>query len=441
MRLVRLGAETSRVGADVRAALASWGTGDPVLGGIALLGVTVAGFERQVDAVVVLPRGVLVVVGVDLPDPAMRLDAPLGKTWLADGWPLVRPDGAVNPAEEALAASAAVGQLLQQGRVEPLPVGTIVAVGPYVGQVMQPTVDLHRGVRVLYPQPKSLLAAARELAVYERSCSAVQARALLTALVGDQVNPTEAELTGEGFREAGGTDPRGDARDMGTARTTVLPKVTGTARPAASQLPQVAGPKRTRWLPIGAVALLAVLLITGITVAIASSGSGSPAASPLTPGATPQSAAADVTVNGVRFSPRGSGRDPDCAGHAYGDVRVWLGQHHCVGLARALYQATVPGGQHAAAATAVLAFPDAPTAKAFAVEAQTAGSGGVNDLVKDGRGWPGGPTSFDNAAYTVAAAGTSVRLVEVVWIGQPSSPTDTNLTRLAADAASLPSAP
>ena len=50
----------------------------------------------------VLPRGVLVIAGVDLPDPAMRLDAPLTGAWKTDGWPLVRPgDRAPNPAAEA----------------------------------------------------------------------------------------------------------------------------------------------------------------------------------------------------------------------------------------------------------------------------------------------------------------------------------------------------
>lgn len=79
MRLVRLGAETSRVGADVRAALVSWGRADTVLGGIALLGVTPTGCPRPVEAVILLPRGVVVVVGVDLPDPAVRLEAPLDR--------------------------------------------------------------------------------------------------------------------------------------------------------------------------------------------------------------------------------------------------------------------------------------------------------------------------------------------------------------------------
>ncbi|HWO61319.1 MAG TPA: hypothetical protein VNO31_14920, partial [Umezawaea sp.] len=84
VRLIRLGSVPTEVGADVRAALSTWGVGDAVLGGVALLGVQPPGSPKAVDAVVVLPRGVVVVVGVDLPDPAVRLEAPLTGQWRID---------------------------------------------------------------------------------------------------------------------------------------------------------------------------------------------------------------------------------------------------------------------------------------------------------------------------------------------------------------------
>ncbi len=65
MRLIRFGKEPSQVGADVRAALATWGSGENILGGVALLGVQPPGCPRALDALVVLPRGVIVIVGVD----------------------------------------------------------------------------------------------------------------------------------------------------------------------------------------------------------------------------------------------------------------------------------------------------------------------------------------------------------------------------------------
>ena len=207
MRLIRLGTEPSAVGADVRAALSTWGNGDAVLGGVALLGVRPPDSPRELDAVIVLPRGVLVVVGVDLPDPAMRLEAPLNGPWKIDGWPLTRPDGATNPAAEALAASTAVARRIQDMRGEPLPVTTVVAVGPYVGQVVQPTVDLNRGVRVLHPKPTTLLAAARELATSDRPCSTGHAAKLIAVLAPTGTQPARQLLLAEGSSDSAADHP------------------------------------------------------------------------------------------------------------------------------------------------------------------------------------------------------------------------------------------
>jgi hypothetical protein len=179
VRLIRLGQQSTEVGADLHAALASWGHGQSVMGGLALTGCQPPSCPRPADAVMLLPRGFLVVVGVDLPDPAMRLDAPLAGQWKIDGWPLVRRDGAVNPAIDALQVSDALAQRLGEAGVEPLPVGTVVAVGPYASQVVQPTSDLLRGVRILHPEPTTLLTAARELAVYQGRCSVDGAQAIL----------------------------------------------------------------------------------------------------------------------------------------------------------------------------------------------------------------------------------------------------------------------
>jgi hypothetical protein len=428
VRLVRFGAETSQVGADVRAALASWGTADTVFGGIALLGVTPLGVSRPVEAVIVVPRGVVVVVGVDLPDPAVRLDAPLNGQWRADGWPLVRGDGAVNPAEEALAAARAVTFALADRRLAPIPVSTIVAVGPYVGQVVQSTGDLHSGFRVLHPEPKPMLAAMRELAVADRPCSVEQAHTLLRELAGDQVSMLLGEIAAEGFADA--VTP-----DLASANTTLLPKITermSAVRQRRGRRP-FAFTGRTRWLTLAAVGLIVVLAV-GLVLGL-SSGGGPPARAASTAPPKP------LTLSGVAFHPEGSRSASSCVSHAYGDVRVWLTSHPCTGLVRSLYR-TVSHGRPAAVALAAVDFADATTAKAFGTEANSPGTGGVTDLVAEGGdGWPDGPKSFDNAAYTVAVSNTTVRLTEVVWVTGTSRPTDPALTRLAAISAGLPASP
>ncbi|SHF41139.1 hypothetical protein [Streptoalloteichus hindustanus] len=428
MRLVRLGAETSDVGADLRATLAACGPGSGVLGGVALLGVTPPDCPRPLDAVLVLPRGVLVVCGADLPNPALRLEAPLQGSWRVDGWELVRPDGAVNPASEALTAAAAVSQRLQKLRAEPLPVSTIVAVGPYVERVVQPSADLHRGVRVLYPSASALLAAARELSTADRPCGVDQVQRLLTALGMPFDELGVAALTGEGFADA--VSP-----DLATSSTVLIPRVLDTAdAPPPSTTPATpakAGQRRIpRWLPIASIALAGLLLVA-LVVTVAT-GDDEPA-----PRATPTTSAPASTVDGVRFARRATAADADCAARSFGDVQVWLTQNRCSGLRRALFEVDGPGGR-AAVSVAVLTFPQAATAEQFRGVAGAPGTGGVSDLVREGRGWDGGPKSFSGAALATARDGERVRLAQAVWLDERSRPDDARLRALAERALRVP---
>ena len=410
MRLVRLGdsAGAAKVGADVRAALAAWGPGAPVLGGVALLDVRPPGLGQRLDAVVLLPRGLIVVVGVDLPDPALRLEAPLSGQWKTDGWPLVRPDGATNPGDEALAAGAAVTELLQAQRVEPLPVGVVIAIGPYVKQVTQPTADLVRGVRILHPEPLTLLSAARELATYDHPCPAPQALKILGAL-HPAVDLGIAELVAEGFPE---TAP--------AARTTFIPKAALAPRPSPAPrlAPARSGP---RWLPIAAAVLVVVLLIAGIVLALGSADS----ASQEHPGGQ---APTPVGVDGVVFTAHGGASGSDCAAATYGDIKAWLGRNGCAAVVRGRFAAGSGDGT-AAVLVSVLRFPSSAGAAELRAVADKPGSGGVRDL--DG-GWPDGQAPvFDHAAFVTGSEGNSVKLVHAVWLGRASDPADPRLIGIA----------
>lgn len=439
MRVVRVGEATSAVGADVRAALASWGRGDGLVGGVALVGLRPQGVDLPIEAVVVLPRGVLVIVGVDLPDPAVRLDAPLSGQWKTDGWPLVRPDGAVNPAADAESTVTAVRKVLEQAKVEPLPIGMVVAVGPYVSQVHQPTSDLLRGVRILHPEPKTLLTAARELATYQRPCTIAQARSILAALSPEIA---DADLSGEGF-----TNSTGPA--LAAASTTLIPRVQapqGPAKPARPAKPGKPGrpgkaPARSggglRWLPAGAAVLVALLLLTGIVYAMASS--GSPEEDRATDNrSSTQTASSGVTVGGYAFDPKGAISDTDCAAHAYGDVQVWLERNRCSELIRARYESTTDG-KRAAIMVAVLRFPETALAGDLATVAEKPGSGAIADASTEGTPWPGkSKPFFESAAFASGREGNSLKLVQAVWIGSPSTPDDKTLGKLATSALQIP---
>jgi hypothetical protein len=431
VRVVRVGEATSAVGADVRAALTSWGRGDTLVGGIALVGLRPKGSDLPIEAVVVLPRGVLVIIGVDLPDPAVRLDAPLSGQWKTDGWPLVRPDGAVNPASDADSKVTAVRQSLERANVEPLPIGTVVAVGPYVSQVHQPTSDLLRGVRILHPEPKTLLTAARELATYQRPCTVTQAKSILAALSPDHA---DADLTGEGF-----TDSAVPA--MANASTMLIPRVQaaqGPAKPAAKpgKAPAKSG-GGLRWLPAGAAVLVALLLLTGIVYAVASSGGSDDQDTNGTSSTHTESSG--VTVGGYTFDPKGAISDTDCAAHAYGDVQVWLERNRCSELIRARYESTTDG-KRAAILVAVLRFPETALASELDTIAAQPGSGAIADASTEGTAWPGkSKPFFESAAFASGREGNSLKLVQAVWIGSPSTPDDKTLGKLAKSALQIPS--
>lgn len=201
----RLAAPPSQVATDLRACLTAIGPGDDVLGGVALLGLRLPGLDLTIDAVLVLSRGVFVLVGVDLPDPALRLDAPIDGPWLVDGWQLVRSGGSDgpgsagrpgSPVDDVLAATSAVAARLQAPGAPALPVHAVAVVGPYVANVVQPAGDPERGLRVLVPSARALVSLAGRLGAGVPRCSAAQATALVRVLapaVGT------LDLTAEGF--------------------------------------------------------------------------------------------------------------------------------------------------------------------------------------------------------------------------------------------------
>ncbi|WHT21111.1 hypothetical protein N8J89_08605 [Crossiella sp. CA-258035] len=435
MRLVRLGDDPSArvdgVEADLRAALSTWGVGTDLAGGVALLDCTPPGSLRPLDAVIVLPRGVIVVVGVDLPGPAMKLEAPLQGQWKVDGWPLIRDDGLLNPAVEALSAASALTQRLQAERIEPLPVSTVVAVGPYVAQVLQPTGDLHRGIRVLHPAPTALLAAVKELSTYERPCTAEAARRLLSSVDRRTATLTAGELVAEGFADS--VSP-----DLASASTMLIPRFTADGRPAP---PRPAAPKpkakRPPWLPIAGLAVAALALVLLIAAVARSCGSeapesnGSGAVSALHSPEPPES-----TVDGLDFVPRGSSRETDCGPRAFGQVQQWLRENPCTALVRSLFE--VNEERKAAVSVVVVSFADAVQAERFQALADDEQSGGVTELLREGRSWPGGPSSFAQAVSSTSRDGSRVRIVRAVWVGQETKPTDVVLQGIAERALRLP---
>ncbi|HKS48854.1 MAG TPA: hypothetical protein VJT49_27845 [Amycolatopsis sp.] len=449
MRLVRLGQQPSRVAEDIRAALASLGRGNTVIGGVALIGPRPLPTAKPVDAVLLMPRGVIIVLGVDLPDPAMRLEAPLTGQWKADGWPLVGPDHAANPGTTALAQAESLTRELRRKAPESLPIGTIVAVGPFVETVEQSPADLAGTTRVLHPKPTSMLAATISLASAKEPCTVDQARALLSVLAPETTQLATEVLAGEGFASRPPPAEAGPAPMSGTTdRLPAVPAVVRAERPvpAAPVRPQPPKPpapepievtapvpkveiplaregksRTVRWLPMAAIGLLAVLLVAAITVAATS---GGPAKS------APSSPAPAVqAVQGLQFVPHATDAGQRCADHAYGDVQASLQRHPCTMMARGSFETTV-GSRPVAVSIATIYFGDETAASAFKKTADTPGGGGITDPATETGKWPRSP-KFDGAAYVSSLAGTAVRLVLAAWFDGPSSAGDPGLAQAA----------
>ncbi|TNC22382.1 hypothetical protein [Amycolatopsis alkalitolerans] len=437
MRLVRLGHQPSRVADDIRAALASLGRGATVVGGVALVGARPIPSVRSVDAVVVLPRGVLIVLGVDLPDPTMRLEAPLDGPWKADGWALPAPNKEVNPAAPKLALAEVIGKQLRPKVPAALPIGTIIAVGPFVDQVDQPPADVAGSVRVLHPTATHMLAAAVSLSTAPEPCSVEEAHALLKTLAPEAPPLSGDELAAEGFSQKPSEiaerlepettekmappqppepSPRTPPPLAPIEVTTPVPRITAAVPVRA---PAATKPRTVRWLPLAAIGLLAVLLTTAIV--LATTGGGAPESAPPPP---------TQLVDGIAFIQRAGASDNQCAAHAVGDLQASLQKTPCLTMRRASFEATVDG-RPVAVSVAVITFRDSAAASAFKKDADTPGGGSISDLAGETGKWPSTPHFDGTAAYVSSVRGTEVRLALAAWFDQASTADDPALLQAA----------
>lgn len=491
MRLIRLGQQPSGVTADVRSALTAVGRGATVVGGVALLGAR-APDGRPVDAVVFVPHGILVVSAVTLPGPALRLDAPLGGQWRADGWAVETGTAAVNPAGEALELAGHVAERLRALH----PAGaaaqicTIVAVGPYVEHVEQPATELADNARVLYPTTTSMLSATVSMPRANAPLTVADIRTFLAALAPDAALPGDDSLFAEGFAAAPPQPPTpapAPAPEPTGRYLSAIESTVPTAPPSSaaastgpepsgaessgpeSPLPTVAEPSPTdsatgeapavpvttpqgpaerppapdanrsrrkprRWLVPAVLTLLGCLLVAGaVTTMVRSNGSDPPPRTDQSSTTQPP----PTQVGGLAFTRYASAATDKCAHHAYGDLRVTLEDGDCLQLHRASFTARVDG-KTAATTVAVLRFPDRAAAEDFRDLAQQPGTGGIRDIAAQRDKWPTDTPLFSGAASVERIHKATVHLIRTGWLDKTSRSDDTELERTAEAALQLP---
>lgn len=441
MRLIRLGEQPSGVTVDIRSALTAIGRGAVVVGGVALFGVS-GPDGRPVDAVVLMPRGILVIGSVTLPGPALRLDAPLNEPWRADGWTVETNDGAVNPADNALELTGRVAARLRE--LHPAGaaarISTVIAVGPYVEYVEQPAGELTGSTRVLHPTATSMLSATVSMPRQDEPLTTTGVRTLLTALGPDSKQPGDDELLAEGFAPAPlSSEPDPAAQYLGAAESTVAtgpPSAETTSTPAPeSTTPAQHGKSRfPRWLVAATLTLLGCLLIVGAVTAMVGNGESD---QPSSAGESSTPRHPSTEIAGISFTPHASGATDTCARHAYGDLRARLEDEDCLRLHRGSFIARV-NGSRVATTVAVLSFPDRATAEDFRKLARRPGTGGIDDMATQRDQWPGKRPRFSGAAYTTNIHKATVHLVRAGRVAESSRADDATLDRAAEATLQLP---
>jgi hypothetical protein len=155
-------------------------------------------------------------------------------------------------------------------------------------------------------------------------------------------------------------------------------------------------------------------------------------------GAEPGPQPGDVQeVEGVPFTLQAVQVDDTCVGHSYGETATFFGTTNCTGLSRALYS-TQLDGDAVVVSVARVRMPDTATARDLRALTDRNGSGNVNDLLREGVTWAGGPTQLSSAEYASAVSGPTVTIVESSWIAPETAAGGTaDVDRIAALGLSL----
>ena len=130
----------------------------------------------------------------------------------------------------------------------------------------------------------------------------------------------------------------------------------------------------------------------------------------------------------------------DCAKHARGRVKISFGTLPCVKAARSLATGRI-SGRPALFVVSRIQMASAEAAASIKQVLDGSGTGNLNDLLREGKTFPGGPQKMPISGYTSVQTGTVVTVVEAGFIdGGPSSSTDAALRASAAQVAATVSA-
>lgn len=397
MRVVRVVERPS----NLRAAFMAFGQGDSDVGGVALMGVTPPGVSQPVEAIVIRPDAIFVVLGLELPGPAKHLEAPLHGQWRADGWRIGESATAANPAADALAAAETIADSLRRSTHVTVPIEVILAVGPYAGSVTVPDDDGAGLVHVLHPRPASARQALthrdRTVDPSRSRCTIEQTRGLLRTLLPNTCEHP-GDLAAEGFFPGDSTSAHPPRSELGAPQQ--------PDRPASSaDGTRARWPRPWLWLPVAGIALIVLASISAVGIAVATT--KPTARQALQPPAQPHE---DHTIHQVTFTPVDTAGGLPCTEHTFGDVQATVERLGCTEVWLGSYTAEFNGHQ-AVVSVAEFDLRSGDDADALAGVADTPGSGGAHDLATATGQWPGSAPGFGDAVSRSHTQGGTVRLV------------------------------
>jgi len=127
----------------------------------------------------------------------------------------------------------------------------------------------------------------------------------------------------------------------------------------------------------------------------------------------------------------------DCAGHARGRAKVSFATQRCVKATRSLATGRI-SGRPALFVVSRIQMASAEAAASVKQVLDGSGTGNLNDLLREGKTFPGAPDKMPSSGYTSVQIGTVLTVAEAGFVdGGPSSSTDAALRAAAAQVAAM----
>lgn len=181
------------------------------------------------------------------------------------------------------------------------------------------------------------------------------------------------------------------------------------------------------WLAVSLLVLIGLLVFGGH-----SSGNKSSSKSPVAPGTTATSSSSSTETLPDGWVREAGDDQTNCAAHSYGLVQAFFAKTPCSSVHRVL-ATTNQGGRTVVIASNIVTFDTPAQAKKYLTLVNSDGTGNISDLLREGVGYPGGPSKLPAAAFASRQDGGRVWVAEAGYTSGTSNPDDAALKAIATE--------